>query len=115
MTTEPKPTGMTADRKAATLTIEWDTGESFSLPFALLRNACPCAQCSGGHEHMSPEPNENVFSIPLTNVNITQLVKIDPVGNYAVSIHWGDGHSAGIFAWHFLYILSERMEAEKEN
>ena len=112
MTSEPTPTGFTADRESALLKFEWDTGETAALPFALLRNACPCAQCRGGHENMAPEPDEDVFTIPLTNVNTTKLVNVSAVGNYAISIQWGDGHGSGIYGWHYLYVLSQRMEEE---
>jgi DUF971 family protein len=114
MTVEQKPTGITANRETASMEIEWDTKETFSIPFSLLRNACPCAQCRGGHEHMGPEPDEDVFSIPLTNVNTIQLKAINAVGNYAISIEWGDGHSAGIYGWDYLYILSKRMEENEQ-
>ncbi len=31
-------------------------------PFSLLRAACPCAQCRGGHENMKSEPDAEVFT-----------------------------------------------------
>jgi DUF971 family protein len=79
----------------------------------LLRNACPCAQCRGGHENMHPEPQEDVFIIPLLNANTTRLENIEAVGNYAISISWGDGHSHGIYNWRYLYLLGERAEEER--
>lgn len=108
------PTGITADRETAKLTIGWSDGKEHVYSFDLLRNACPCAQCRGGHENMGPEPDEDVFAIPLMNVNTTQLTNVDAVGNYAISITWGDGHSAGIYAWQFLYTLGERMALEND-
>ena len=112
---EPTPTGLTADREAMRLTITWDTGETCSLPFDLLRNACPCAQCRGGHQNMKSEPDEDVFIIPLTSVESTRLVSVEAVGGYAISIAWGDGHSAGIYTWHYLRVLCQKMEEEKQN
>lgn len=104
------PTGITADRKAATLKIDWSDGQSFAYPFTLLRNACPCAQCRGGHENMKSEPDEDVFIIPLMDANTSKLLDLQPVGNYAISITWGDGHSHGIYNWHYLYTLGVKME-----
>jgi DUF971 family protein len=113
---EIKPTGITADRKAATVTINWDDESSCAYPFSLLRNACPCAQCRGGHANMKPEPDDNVFSIPLIDAKNTQLEDVEAVGNYAVKFVWGDGHSTGIYDWQFLYTLCQKMkEKNKES
>lgn len=107
---EPHPTGITANREKARLIIDWDDGRSCAYPFDLLRNACPCAQCRGGHEHMKPEPDDDVFSIPLVDAQISRLTNVEAVGNYAISITWGDGHSAGIYNWHYLYSLCMQMD-----
>jgi DUF971 family protein len=31
-----------------------------------------------------------------------KMLKVEPVGGYAVQIHWNDGHSAGIYSWEHL-------------
>ncbi|MCW5873973.1 MAG: DUF971 domain-containing protein [Anaerolineales bacterium] len=105
---------MTANRVAARLTIEWSNGRVVSYPFELLRNACPCAQCRGGHENMKPEPDPSVFIIPLMSANTTRLVGIEPVGNYAINIEWEDGHKYGIYNWHYLIALADEMEARSQ-
>lgn len=110
----PTPTAITADREAAALTIEWDTGESFAYPFGLLRNACPCAQCRGGHENMKSEPDEDVFIIPLMDANTSKLLNLEAVGSYAITITWGDGHSHGIYNWEYLYSLGMQMNQKSE-
>lgn len=109
---EPIPTNFDFNRKKAELTITWDNGESGTIPFDLLRNACPCASCRGGHENMSSEPSDDVFSIPLLSLPATQINNVDMVGNYAISITWGDGHKDGIFTWHYLYALCKALEKE---
>ena len=58
---------------------------------------------------MKPEPEEDVFTIPLMDVNLTKLVNLEAVGNYAINIEWGDGHKHGIYNWHYLYSLCEKM------
>jgi DUF971 family protein len=110
---EPTPTGFKADKSAGQITVAWDTGEIFDLPFVLLRNACPCAQCRGGHENMQKEPADDVFIIPLMSADTTKLVGLAAVGNYAIKITWGDGHDYGIYNWHYLYTLCKRMEEER--
>ena len=56
-----KPTGVTANKSKKEFTITWDDGHTSIYPFGLLRAACPCAQCRGGHQNMKSEPDE--FSI----------------------------------------------------
>ena len=115
MDEKPIPTGITADRKTHKLTISWNTGNECAYAFDLLRNACPCAQCRGGHENMSASPDDDVFTIPLMNVNASQLVNLEGVGNYAIKIEWGDGHDHGIYNWDYLYALCEKIEEEAKN
>ena len=112
---KPRPTGITVDRKAATLTITWDDDRTCEYPLNLLRNACPCAVCRGGHEHMKPEPGDDVFTIPVMEVSATQVEDVEAVGNYAIRIVWGDGHTHGIYDWHYLYSLCQQMQAEQDN
>ncbi len=114
MNNSPTPTGFTADRATHKLTVTWDTGKTCVYPFDLLRNACPCAQCRGGHENMKPEPDDDVFTIPLMNVASAQLVNLEAMGNYAINIEWGDGHNHGIYNWPYLYSLCLKMEEEGE-
>ena len=102
---KPTPTGINADRSAGTVTIGWSDGEEFVYSFALLRNACPCAECRGGHDKMGGDPPQEVFSLPLEDSQRTHLVNIEGVGTYAVSPHWDDGHSAGIYNWSYLRAL----------
>ena len=114
--TTPTPTGITADRKVATVTITWDDESTCVYPLSLLRKACPCVQCRGGHDKMKPEPDEDVFSIPLMEAKNTQLEEIEAVGHYAVRFVWGDGHNTGIYDWNYLYTLCKMMgENEKES
>ena len=105
------PTSITANRKTARVFIEWSDGRNCAYPFDLLRNACPCAQCRGGHENMKPEPDPSMFVIPLMSVTATRLKSLEAVGNYAINIEWEDGHKYGIYNWHYLRALCEKLEA----
>jgi DUF971 family protein len=104
------PTNITAKRASGVLEIDWSDGEHCAYPFDLLRNACPCAQCRGGHENMKPEPDEDVFLIPLMDAKATRLKNLEAVGNYALNLEWEDGHSYGIYDWHYLRALCEGMK-----
>jgi len=96
------PTGITANRTTKEMRLTWADGHTSVLSFGLLRNACPCAECAGGHENMKSEPDPEVFFIPLQDSRANDLVSIEQMGNYAITIHWGDGHHYGIYRWEYL-------------
>lgn len=101
------PTNLTAKRSAAELQITWNDGKTCSLSFELLRAACPCASCRGGHENMSSEPVREMFLAKLGDTPATRLNRIEAVGSYALTIEWEDGHHFGIYNWHYLRALCE--------
>ncbi len=102
MTNPITPTGITANRQSREMTITWSDGHTSVYPFVLLRAACPCASCRGGHEYMSPEPDEEVFSTRLPDSPQTRINQVEAVGAYAITIAWEDGHHFGIYNWHYL-------------
>jgi DUF971 family protein len=109
-----KPTGITANKKNRELTVTWNDGHTSVYPFGLLRAACPCASCRGGHENMGSEPDPNVFGIELEEGPSTRLANIQAVGSYAMSIVWEDGHDYGIFNWHYLRALCPCVECRSK-
>ncbi len=38
------------------------------------------------------------------------IVDIEPVGNYAVRLHFDDGHDTGLYSWRYLHELGERQD-----
>lgn len=105
MNAAPNPTGITANRPTREMTITWEDGHTSVYPFGLLRAACPCASCRGGHEYMKAEPDEAVFSANLPESRSTRINKVEAVGSYAMMIEWEDGHHFGIYNWHYLRAL----------
>ena len=55
------------------------------------------------------EPDEDVFIIPLMASTATKLRNVSAVGNYAINIEWEDGHSYGMYNWHYLRVLCEKL------
>lgn len=108
------PTGITADRTAGTMTIVWNDGHTSQYPFGLLRAACPCASCRGGHENMHPDPDEAAFSVNLPDSPQTRITRVEAVGSYAINIQWEDGHAFGIYNWNFLRKLCPCAECRPE-
>jgi len=86
------------------LKIEWSDGQVSLLAFRPLRAACPCAACVNEHT------GERVLTLDQVPVNIRPL-EVHPVGRYALSIRWSDGHSTGIYAFRYLRTLDEAVSA----
>jgi DUF971 family protein len=105
MMDETRPTNITADRPTKQLRIDWDNGKTCLYPFGLLRNACPCAECRGGHENMRKDPDPDIFELPLIDTRASMIRSISLVGNYALNIEWEDGHHFGIYNWAYLLAL----------
>ena len=81
------------------LAIKWNDNKDSFLDYKILRDRCPCANCSGesdvfGNTYKGPE-------IKLTQ-NAYKLINVIKVGNYGIRITWGDLHSDGIFTHDFL-------------
>jgi DUF971 family protein len=70
------------------------------IPAELLRVESPSAEVQGHG------PNERKLVAGKRNVRILRL---DPVGNYAVRLAFDDGHSSGIFSWPFLRDMGLRQ------
>ena len=96
------PTELRLDKDKLVLTVTFDDGRSFALPAELLRVLSPSAEVQGH----SPEQRVTVGG--KKNVGI---VRLEPVGNYAVRIVFDDGHDTGLFVWAYLRELGENREA----
>jgi DUF971 family protein len=99
------PKGITANKKTKELSVQWSDGHMSVYPFSLLRNACPCAECRGGHDQMSEEPPQEEFYMPLEDNPSTRLISVEGVGSYGITIRWEDEHRFGIYNWHYLRAL----------
>lgn len=81
------------------LAIKWDDGSESFIPLETLRRACPCAGCQGevdilGKLHKGPER-----PLPPTAF---ELVRVTPVGGYALQPVWADGHASGLYSFDYL-------------
>lgn len=99
---ELKPAEISANRSSREFVIRWNDGHLSIYPFQLLRVACPCASCRGGHENMRAEPDPEMFETDLDDTPATRIRSVDRVGSYAISIEWEDGHHFGIYTWSYL-------------
>ena len=86
------------------LALKWDDGVEHFIALKTLRRACPCASCAGEMDIMG-----NVAKGPDMKLTETsfQIKRLQPIGGYAVQIHWQDGHGTGLYTHEFLRKLSE--------
>ncbi len=87
----PEPVEVRHERAARQLAVLWDDGHRSVFPLDYLRSWCPCAMCQGH----GPEAK-------YLDLHEQELIHLDAVGNYALSLTWKDGHSTGIYSFRLL-------------
>ena len=97
----PRATEIVLHQASHTLEVAFDDGARFNLPWEYLRVESPSAEVQGHG------PGQRVLVPGKRDVNI---VGIEPVGNYAVSLRFDDGHDSGIYSWSYLHELGVERE-----
>lgn len=106
--TTPQPTDIVVHSASKNLEVSFDNGQSFRLPFELLRVYSPSAEVQGHG------PGQEVLQTGKREVGI---VSLSPVGYYGVQPVFSDGHDSGIYSWdylHFLGVNQEKLWAQYE-
>lgn len=75
------------------LRLTWNDGHSAEYGYQYLRGWCPCAGCQG-HTGLTIRYQPPAGAI--------SSVSVSPVGNYAISLAFSDGHGTGIYRYDFL-------------
>jgi DUF971 family protein len=101
--THPEPVEVRHEKGARRVVIEWDDGHVAAYGLDYLRSWCPCASCQG-----------HTGSIRYLDLVAPELVHLDSVGNYGVSLAWQDGHSTGIYTFRHLRQLCPCAECGGE-
>ena len=83
------------------LEVDFDDGQKFALSAELLRVESPSAEVQGH------TPSQKQVIVGRRHVGI---VKLEPVGNYAIRITFDDLHDTGIFSWQYLFELGTSKE-----
>lgn len=90
---------------AAAVRLEWSDGLAATLPWRLLRDRCPCASCRA----KLAEPASLLPVLRPEEMQPIRATSMQPVGNYAYSIAFSDGHNSGIYTVESLYALSRNV------
>ena len=96
----PQPTSITVHQQSRVLEVGFDDGQTFRIPFELMRVYSPSAEVQGHG------PGQEVLQ---TGKREVTLAALDPVGNYAVQPRFSDGHDTGIFSWDYLHYLGSQQ------
>ena len=99
---EPWPVEIRLSKDRRTLTVAFDTGENHALPAEYLRVFSPSAEVQGH----SPEQR-----VTVGGKAAVEILKVEPVGNYAVRLSFDDLHNTGIFTWSYLRKLGQEHAA----
>ena len=83
--------------------IAWSDGRTASYTPRLLRDACPCASC---RERRVDRPPPLLPVLAAEDLAPLTVVTMRPVGQYAYSIEFSDGHSSGIYTLEYLHELA---------
>ena len=97
----PLPTEIKLHQKSRVLEIAFADGATFHLPCEFLRVYSPSAEVRGHG------PGQEVLQTGKKDVEIS---RIEPVGQYAVQLHFSDGHDTGIYSWDLLYDYGVRQD-----
>jgi DUF971 family protein len=95
------PTELRVSKDRRLLTVTFSPGESYALEAELLRVVSPSAEVQGH------SPDQRVTVPGKRNV---EIMKIEPVGNYAIRITFDDMHNSGLYSWPFLHELGREKE-----
>jgi DUF971 family protein len=87
--------------KEKVLEVDFDDGSAFAFPAEFLRVESPSAEVRGhGADEKQIVPGRRHVGI----------MKVEPIGNYAVRIDFDDLHDTGIYSWNYLYYLGRNQD-----
>jgi DUF971 family protein len=89
----PSKINLSKNKKVLTVTFD-DT--DYSMTSEYLRVYSPSAEVQGHG------PGQETLQL---NKQDVEIEKLNPMGNYAISIHFNDGHTTGIYSWSYLHHL----------
>ena len=99
------PVEIRVRRASRRLEVDFEGGLKFSYPAEYLRVESPSAEVQGH------SPAERVTVPGKRDVGISA---VDPIGHYAIRIHFDDGHDTGIFTWEYLLQLGQEHDQRWE-
>lgn len=97
----PRPVEIKLHQKSRVLELKFDDDFTCNLTCEYLRVMSPSAEVQGHG------PGQEVLQKHKEEVGITEIA---PAGNYAIKIHFDDGHNTGLYTWEYLHGLGKHYE-----
>jgi DUF971 family protein len=97
----PRPLEVRLVSAEKCIEIDFDSGEKLTYPAEFLRVESPSAEVKGH------APDQRITVAGRRHVAI---VRIEPVGHYAIRITFDDLHDTGIYSWDYLYEIGRRRD-----
>lgn len=97
----PWPAELRLDKTKTSLSVTFDSGETFALPAEYLRVESPSAEVQG---HAADQKQI------VGGKHAVTIAALEPVGNYAVRILFDDGHDTGLYSWDYLFELGRHRD-----
>lgn len=98
----PVPTEIKLHQKSREMELSFPDGTHCRLSYEFLRVFSPSAEVRGHG------PGEEVLQTGKRNVDI---LRVEPVGLYAIKPVFSDGHDSGIYSWDLLYDFCRHHDA----
>ncbi len=101
----PTPTELRLNRAERRLDVDFGGGDHFSFPAEFLRVESPSAEVQGH------TPSARKF---VPGCREVAILRVEPVGHYAVRLVFDDGHDTGIYSWDYLHRLGHERTTRWE-
>lgn len=99
------PTEIRLSKDRRTLHVSFEDGASYALSAELLRVESPSAEVQGhGPTQKQTVPGKREV----------EILRVEPIGHYAVKLAFDDMHDTGIYAWDYLRELGEHGEEKMQ-
>ena len=95
------PQGIQYSKAKKQLQLSYASGEVMHLSAEMLRVHSPSAEVRG-HGNAVPK-------LVFGKQNV-EILRIEPVGHYAIKLVFSDKHDSGIYTWDYLYELGSTQE-----
>jgi DUF971 family protein len=96
----PVPVEIRLKEGGKRLEVDFDDGSHFAFPAEYLRVESPSAEVQGHAPHQKQL---------VAGRRHVRIMRIEPVGHYAIRLLFDDLHETGIYSWEYLYALGREQ------
>lgn len=99
-------------KKDAGITIHWPDGRTSFFSVVQLRRMSPSADVKQLREEIARNPLAVLPAGPSSSLAREALTIIDAelAGNYAIKLHFSDGHRTGVYSWAYLRSMDPTLD-----